>query len=54
MEGHRPGTVFFGLAIGDNVESRQVRMPGDRHRVQQFSAISLLDLLRRRLQALDG
>jgi nicotinamide-nucleotide amidase len=54
MEGHPPGTVFFGLAIGDTVESRPVRMPGDRHRVQQFSAISLLDLLRRRLQALDG
>ncbi|MFP3907609.1 MAG: competence/damage-inducible protein A [Acidimicrobiales bacterium] len=51
QEDQRPGTVFFGLAFGDGVESRQVRMPGDRHRVQQFSAISLLDLLRRRLQA---
>ncbi|MDZ7678087.1 MAG: competence/damage-inducible protein A [Acidimicrobiales bacterium] len=51
QEDQRPGTVFFGLALGDEVESRQVRMPGDRHRVQQFSAISVLDLLRRRLQA---
>ncbi|MGY6502163.1 MAG: competence/damage-inducible protein A [Acidimicrobiales bacterium] len=51
QEDQPPGTVFFGLAIGDEVESREVRMPGDRHRVQQFSAISLLDLLRRRLAA---
>ena len=52
QENQPPGTVFFGIAIGDDVESRQVRMPGDRHRVQQFSAISLLDVLRRRLQSL--
>jgi nicotinamide-nucleotide amidase len=51
QEDQPPGTVFFGIAMGDNVESRQVRMPGDRFRVQQFSAISLLDVLRRRLQA---
>lgn len=50
QEDQRPGTVFFGLAL-DGVESRQVQLPGDRHRVQQFSAISVLDLLRRRLQA---
>jgi nicotinamide-nucleotide amidase len=49
QEDQPPGTVFFGVAIGDRVESRQVRLPGDRHRVQQFSAISVLDLLRRRL-----
>jgi nicotinamide-nucleotide amidase len=49
QEDQPPGTVFFGLAIGDDVETRQLRLPGDRHRVQQFSAISLLDLLRRRL-----
>jgi nicotinamide-nucleotide amidase len=49
QEGQPPGTVFFGVAIGDQVESRQVRLPGDRNRVQQFSAISVLDLLRRRL-----
>ena len=50
QEDQPPGTVFFGLALGDDVSSRQVRLPGDRHRVQQFSAISVLDMLRRRLQ----
>jgi nicotinamide-nucleotide amidase len=49
QEDQPPGTVYFGVAIGDHVESRLVKMPGDRHRVQQFSAISLLDMLRRRL-----
>ncbi len=53
QEDQPPGTVFFGLAIGDDTESRQIKLPGDRHRIQQFSAISLLDLLRRRLLALD-
>jgi nicotinamide-nucleotide amidase len=43
------GTVFVAVAIGEDVESRQLRLPGDRSRVQQFSAISVLDLLRRRL-----
>lgn len=53
QEDQPPGTVYFGLAIGDEVESRYIRLPGDRNRIQQFSAISLLDLLRRRLLALD-
>ena len=46
-------SVFLAIAIGDEVESRQIRLPGDRSRVQQFSAISVLDLLRRRLLAHD-
>ena len=51
QDGEPPGTVWMGLALpGDDVgEARLVRMPGDRERVRQFSAISLLDLLRRRL-----
>lgn len=49
QEGLAPGTVFFGLAMGDHLEARPMRMPGDRERVRSFSAISLLDWLRRRL-----
>jgi PncC family amidohydrolase len=51
QDGQKPGTVFFGLAIGDRVESVQSQLPGDRDRVRQFSVISLLSLLRQRLLA---
>jgi nicotinamide-nucleotide amidase len=48
-----PGTVFFGLAMpgDDSGEAHLVNLPGDRERVRQFAAISLLDLLRKRLLA---
>jgi nicotinamide-nucleotide amidase len=49
QEGHRPGTVFVGWAIGDEVDSTMLRLPGDRIRVRQFTVISALDLLRRKL-----
>ncbi len=52
QEGVAPGTVFVGLALpGHPVETRQLRMPGDRERVRQYGAISALDLLRRALDA---
>jgi len=41
--------VWLGVAVGDQVEARQLRLPGDRDRVRQLSVISLMDLLRRRL-----
>ena len=45
-----PGTVFLGVVDGDaDPVTAQVRLPGDRDRVRQFSCISLLDLLRRLL-----
>ena len=53
QEGLPPGTVFFGLAIGDDVEARPMRMPGDRERIRAFSTIGILDWLRRRLLELD-
>ena len=53
QEGLPPGTVFFGMALGDTVEARPVRMPGDRERIRTFSTIGLLDWLRRRLLALE-
>jgi len=48
------GTVWFGLALGDaEPEAHQTRLPGDRERIRQFGAISLLNLLRLRLDG-DG
>ena len=50
LDGQPPGTVFIALALpGRPAEVLGVRLPGDRDRVRQFSAISALDLLRRRL-----
>jgi len=49
QEGQPPGTVWLGLAVGDEVEARLLRLPGDRDRVRQLSIISLMDLLRRKL-----
>jgi nicotinamide-nucleotide amidase len=49
QEGQPVGTAWFGLAVGEHVESVHVRLPGDRVRIRQFATISLLDLLRRRL-----
>ena len=53
QEGQPVGTVFLGLALGEHVEAREVRLPGDRNRVRQYSVISVLDLLRRRLLGTD-
>jgi nicotinamide-nucleotide amidase len=45
-----PGTVFVGLALpGSETMTSEIRVPGDRQRVRQYSAISSLDLLRRAL-----
>ena len=51
QEGQPPGIVWLGVAVGDEVEARQLRLPGDRDRVRQLSVISLMDLLRRKLLA---
>ncbi len=51
QEGQAPGTVFVALALPNGVTpSRSLRLPGDRERVRQYSAISALDLLRRTLR----
>ncbi|HEY1830751.1 MAG TPA: competence/damage-inducible protein A [Acidimicrobiales bacterium] len=53
QEGVAPGTVFVGLALPDGtVDSRELRVPGDRERVRQYGSISALDLLRRALLTL--
>jgi nicotinamide-nucleotide amidase len=53
QDGVAVGTVFFGIALpGKPVEVVSTRLPGDRERLRQFSTISLLSLLRQRLDAL--
>jgi nicotinamide-nucleotide amidase len=50
QDGRPPGTVFIGLALpGEEAESVELHLPGDRPRVRQYATISALDLLRRRL-----
>ena len=49
QEGQPVGTAYFGMAIDDDTQVIQVKLPGDRDRIRQFAAISLLDMLRRRL-----
>jgi nicotinamide-nucleotide amidase len=53
QDGVAVGTVCFGIALPDGkVETATTRLPGDRERVRQFSTISLMNLLRQRLDAL--
>jgi len=49
QDGQPVGTVWMGLAMDGEADAVRVQLPGDRDRVRQFAAISLLDLLRRRL-----
>ncbi|MEM9037889.1 MAG: competence/damage-inducible protein A [Actinomycetota bacterium] len=49
QEGQPVGTVFLGVALGDEVFSQRIQLPGNREQIRQFSVISLLDLLRKRL-----
>ncbi len=49
QEGHPPGTVFLGFALGEQAEALRVRLPGDRRRVREYAVISVLNLLRLRI-----
>jgi nicotinamide-nucleotide amidase len=49
QEGQPVGTVHLGLAVGPDVSSVRLQLPGDRPRIRQFATITLLDLLRRRV-----
>ncbi len=48
------GTTWLGVALPGGSEAVHLRLPGDRVRVRQLAAISVFDLLRRRLAALDA
>ncbi len=49
QDGEPVGTVIFGLDLAGEVSTRRVQLPGDRDRIRQFAAISLVDHLRHRL-----
>jgi nicotinamide-nucleotide amidase len=53
QDGVPVGTVCFGLALpGRPTEAVTARLPGDRVRIRQFSTITLLNMLRMRLDSL--
>jgi nicotinamide-nucleotide amidase len=53
MEGQPVGTVHMAVAVGEaRPEAVKVRLPGGRDQVRQFTTISALDLVRRRLLGL--
>jgi nicotinamide-nucleotide amidase len=53
QDGVPVGTVCFGLAMpGRPTETVTARLPGDRVRIRQFSTITLLNMLRMRLDSL--
>jgi nicotinamide-nucleotide amidase len=49
QDGQPVGTVFVGIDLAGEVDVRELHLPGDRQRVRQFAAISLLDFARHRL-----
>ena len=51
QDGMAVGTLCVGVAIGEEVHARTLRMPGQREQMRQMSVISALDLLRRALLA---
>lgn len=51
QDGMPVGTLCVGIAIGDQVQTRTLRMPGARDQMRQMSVISAMDLLRRALLA---
>jgi nicotinamide-nucleotide amidase len=55
QDGVAVGTVYFAIALpGRPTEVVGTRLPGDRERLRQFSTISLLNLLRQRLDGLEA
>ena len=53
IDGHPVGTVCLAAVLPGGDVATTVRLPGDRERIRQYTAISLLDLVRRFL-AQDG
>ncbi len=49
QDGMPVGTLCVGIAIGEQVTTRTVRLPGQRDQMRQMSVITALDLLRRAL-----
>jgi nicotinamide-nucleotide amidase len=51
QEGIAPGTVFIASHLDGETHTAMLRLPGGRDQIRQFTVISLLDHLRRRLLA---
>lgn len=51
QDGLPVGTLCIGIAIGDDVHTSVVRLPGQREQMRQMSVITALDFLRRTLSA---
>ena len=51
QDGQEPGTVWMATCVDGEVEAVKVLFPFDRTRTRQFTVISVLNLLRLRLQA---
>jgi nicotinamide-nucleotide amidase len=49
QDGMPVGTLCVGLALGEELSARTLRLPGQRQQMRELSVISALDLLRRRL-----
>ncbi len=49
QEGQPVGTIYLGLAFGDEVDATVMHSGGDRVRSRQFATISVVDRLRHRL-----
>ena len=47
------GTVFLGVALPSGTTTHELKLPGDRPRIRQYSAISALDALRKDLLGLS-
>jgi nicotinamide-nucleotide amidase len=54
QDGQPVGTVWIGIALGDEVDAVHLRLPGDRRRIRQFGTIQLGDLARKRLLELPN
>jgi nicotinamide-nucleotide amidase len=54
QDGQPAGTVFFGLAVGDEPAAAVgTQLPGQREMVRQFATITLLNLLRMKLLSME-
>jgi nicotinamide-nucleotide amidase len=49
QDGMPVGTLCIGLALGEQLTARTLRLPGQRQQIREFAVISALDLLRHRL-----
>ncbi|MDP7549876.1 MAG: CinA family protein, partial [Acidimicrobiales bacterium] len=54
QDGQEPGTVWMATCVDGEVEAVRVLFPFDRVRTRQFTVISVLNLLRLRLEARRG